>query len=630
MLGGRKIIGLCICRVHEEDSYKYITEFNRHLAEKGYRLFVYGTCADLYWDSISEKGETAVFELIDYDIVDALVIQEEKIRNKDIVKKIVQKAHAHKIPVITIGESIEGSVQASFDYEAGIEQVIRHVIDVHHMTNLHFISGHEGNPFSAAREAVFERVLTEKGLPFDRDMISYGDFWSVPTQAAVEKLIREDRLPQAIICANDTMAMTTCTTLKNNGYSIPDDIVVTGFDGIADTEYCSPQITSCFCSHRDITAKVAEVLEEYFNGNPLEKRYQVVPRLKIAESCGCGMHTEINVSEHLINLNDRFYGLQEGNRMLAEAASKAQTCENIAQVAKNYDLDIVNDMCCMINQSCIDETVNPLYMGESSFTKTMCKIIDLDGDRSFEPEDFLLEQLVPNMEKFLYREMPLIFVTLNFLHIPLGYVCFHFYEFSFADYNRMAFIVNSLDNAVGGFRNMQYQNFLKSQIEEMYQLDALTGLYNRNRFMREYDNLMEEFAQQEKRISVMLADLDGLKYINDNYGHGEGDIAIHTVAQALKSACPEKSICARFGGDELIAVCSGMVDPEEIDRRMEDFLKRYNENVGKPYTVAASLGVYVAEPTEDMKFEELLKKTDSLMYMNKAKRKKSMHLNQNT
>ena len=163
----------------------------------------------------------------------------------------------------------------------------------------------------------------------------------------------------------------------------------------------------------------------------------------------------------------------------------------------------------------------------------------------------------------------------------------------------------------------------------MYQLDALTGLYNRNRFMREYDHLIEEFEQEERRVSVMLADLDSLKYINDNFGHGEGDIAIHTVAQALKNACPERAVCARFGGDELIAVCTGMVDPGEIDRKMEEFLSRYNQNAGKPYTVAASLGVYVAEPTEDMTFEELLRKTDSLMYMNKAKRKQRLDLNQN-
>lgn len=177
---------------------------------------------------------------------------------------------------------------------------------------------------------------------------------------------------------------------------------------------------------------------------------------------------------------------------------------------------------------------------------------------------------------------------------------------------------------------MQYQNFLKRQIEEMYQSDTLTGLYNRNRFMREYENLMEEFEQEKRKVSVILADLDNLKYINDHFGHGEGDIAIHTVAQALKNACPESAICGRFGGDELIAVCSGIVDPGEIDRRMEDFLKSYNESAGKPYTVAASLGVYVAEPTEDMKFEELLKKTDTLMYMNKAMRKQALHLEQDS
>lgn len=629
MIDGHKIIGLCTCRVHDEECYRFITAINGYLVDRGYRLFVYATCADLFWDSVSEQGEISVFKLINYNVVDALVINEEKIRNKEVVGQLVKKAHAHGVPAITIGNSIEGSIDVGFDYAAGIEKVIRHVIDEHRITKVHFMSGFKGNPFSLEREGVFQRVLAEKGIPFSEDMISHGDFWSVPTQKATEKIIKSGELPQAIICANDTMAMNVCIVLKKHGYRIPEDVVVTGFDGIEDARLCTPQITTCHCNYADIAKKIAEVLEEYFTGKVLEKRYEVVPRLMIAESCGCGKHININVLEHLANLNDRFYGVQEGNRVLTETASKAQTCESIEQVARNYDLDIVNHMCCMINQTCVDESVNPLSTGEEVFTKTMCKIIDLNEERSFTPEDFPFDKIVPNIEKLLAGEMPLIFLALNFLHIPLGYVCFHFKEFDVADYNRITPIVNSLDNAVGGFRNMQYQNFLKKQIEEMYQLDALTGLYNRNRFMREYDHLIEEFEQEERRVSVMLADLDSLKYINDNFGHGEGDIAIHTVAQALKNACPERAVCARFGGDELIAVCTGMVDPGEIDRKMEEFLSRYNQNAGKPYTVAASLGVYVAEPTEDMTFEELLRKTDSLMYMNKAKRKQRLDLNQN-
>lgn len=627
MLGGYKIIGLCTCRVHEEESYRYVKEFNRQFTKKGYRLFVYATCADLYWNSISEKGEAAVYKLIDFDILDALIIQEERIRNKEIVFNLIEQANKHNVPVITIGENMEGSIAIAFDYQAGIEEVVRHVIEEHGITDLHFISGHKGNPFSVAREAAFERVLKEKNLEFRQDMISYGDFWSMPTQMAVEKLIQENRLPEAIICANDTMAMTVCSVLKSHGYSIPEDVVVTGFDGLEETRYCSPQITTCFCNHVDIAKMVADVLEKCFHKEPVEKYYLVVPELMIAETCGCGKHIEIDVAEHMININNRLYGLQEGNRLLIEAASKAQTCESIEQVVQNYDLDIVNSMCCLINQSSMDETINPLTESEETFTRTMYKIIDLGETRNFVPEDFPLEKIVPNIENSLFREMPLIFVALNFLHISLGYVCFRFWDFSFDDYNRINFIVNSLNNAIGGFRNMQYQNFLKKQIEEMYQLDALTGLYNRNRFMREYTRILNETEGKEKRISVMLADLDGLKYINDNFGHGEGDIAIHTVAQALQNACPKRAICARFGGDELIAVCTGMVDPGEIDRKMEEFLSQYNRNAGKPYKVAASLGVYVTESTEDTNFEELLRKTDSLMYMNKTKRKQSLHLN---
>ena len=151
----------------------------------------------------------------------------------------------------------------------------------------------------------------------------------------------------------------------------------------------------------------------------------------------------------------------------------------------------------------------------------------------------------------------------------------------------------------------------------MYKSDALTGLYNRNGFIKEYDKIIEECTDG---LTVILADLDDLKYINDTYGHGEGDVAIRAVALALKACCPEEAVCARFGGDEMIAVINGEYSGDikgDIDR----YLESYTASSGKPYKVSASVGIYKARPEETGDFKEILKKSDKLMYMDKAKKK---------
>ena len=74
MIGQYKIAALCISRIHDDSSYRIITELNKALTEIGYRLLVYHTCSDLYWKTPSDAGEITVYDLIDMRITDVLII----------------------------------------------------------------------------------------------------------------------------------------------------------------------------------------------------------------------------------------------------------------------------------------------------------------------------------------------------------------------------------------------------------------------------------------------------------------------------------------------------------------------------------------------------------------------------
>lgn len=138
-------------------------------------------------------------------------------------------------------------------------------------------------------------------------MVSYGDFWSIPTENAVKKLIAENRLPKAFICANDTMAITVCGVLADNNIKVPEDIIVTGFDGIEAIKFSVPKITSCLCSYEDMARETAEVLDKAFDGDNSPVRRMIVPRLVISESCGCRCAEPINTSLYLNNVNNRSF-----------------------------------------------------------------------------------------------------------------------------------------------------------------------------------------------------------------------------------------------------------------------------------------------------------------------------------
>ena len=115
--------------------------------------------------------------------------------------------------------------------------------------------------------------------------------------------------------------------------------------------------------------------------------------------------------------------------------------------------------------------------------------------------------------------------------------------------------------------------------------------------------------------------MDGLKYINDHYGHKEGDFAIRAVADALMEVCPEDTLGTRFGGDEMLAVCSTACNPVKIKSDFEQYFVDLNKQFRKEYTISASIGIYVAGENEVLGFDELIEKSDKLMYEEKARRK---------
>jgi len=151
-------------------------------------------------------------------------------------------------------------------------------------------------------------------------------------------------------------------------------------------------------------------------------------------------------------------------------------------------------------------------------------------------------------------------------------------------------------------------------------VDGLTGLYNRRGFAIEYQKLLAKTSQTD-RITVVLADIDGLKKINDKYGHAAGDVAISTVAAALRQACPQGSLCVRFGGDEMLAVYPGEAEMAQIRGRFYGYLEELNRTAEREFEVNASIGIFITEAGETPDFEEIVVQSDRLMYMEKEKRK---------
>lgn len=199
MLNGTKIIALCTSRIYDPQLQGFVEILNESLKKKGVRLWIYAINADIYWNEEKLTAEIHVFDYIPYDSVDAVIIMDEKIKSNTVSNRIISAAKKNNVPVIVVDGQYEGTISLAYDYAAGFEQVVRHVIEDHKVKNPHYMAGFEGNKFSEERKQVFIKVLSENGIAFDDSMVSYGEFWATPARIATQKLIDENRVPEAII-----------------------------------------------------------------------------------------------------------------------------------------------------------------------------------------------------------------------------------------------------------------------------------------------------------------------------------------------------------------------------------------------------------------------------------------------
>ena len=165
---------------------------------------------------------------------------------------------------------------------------------------------------------------------------------------------------------------------------------------------------------------------------------------------------------------------------------------------------------------------------------------------------------------------------------------------------------------------------LFQQIEHQSITDELTQLYNRRGFISFANSRLLHLRRDATPHYLFFIDMDGLKLINDKFGHQVGDDAISTCARLLKSAFRESDIIGRMGGDEFTVLAS-KVDKENSDDivgRVREAFKEFNQTSNLKYEVECSIGSYEMENFSEEAFNEALQKADELLYQEKREKRK--------
>ncbi len=166
------------------------------------------------------------------------------------------------------------------------------------------------------------------------------------------------------------------------------------------------------------------------------------------------------------------------------------------------------------------------------------------------------------------------------------------------------------------------QKELEESLRSLTITDPLTGLYNRRGLFTLAEQQVKLANRTQKWLSIVYADLDNLKSINDKFGHQEGDAALIRAADILRDTFRESDIIARIGGDEfvVIVISDERRSPDNTQDRLRKNLEACHAEANAGYTLSLSTGVAVYDPSHPMSFDSLLQEADRVMFLHKKKK----------
>src|SRR5215212_3786327 len=177
-------------------------------------------------------------------------------------------------------------------------------------------------------------------------------------------------------------------------------------------------------------------------------------------------------------------------------------------------------------------------------------------------------------------------------------------------------------------RDITEQKKIEETLRNSSLKDDLTGLFNRRGLLKQAAPYFDFARRQKENLLLLFIDLDGMKKINDEFGHNEGDNALINTAAILNSSFRSSDIIARLGGDEFTVLVTDLnASKEEAITRLNENLKAYNASETRGIKLAFSIGVATLEPERMTCFEELLEQADQAMYEQKRmKRRRATEL----
>ncbi len=618
----RKRIGVFIGEVGATYQKVALQAIISKAKELNYDTFIFASYG-LYSDDISyAQGEAGVIEIPNLALLDGIIVCEDTfdIPGMDVTLENRLKEEA-TCPVVYLRVPKEGFYNILADDEKAMEEVTRHFIYHHGFRDICFMKGKKDYIDAQERYQGFLNVMEEAGLGVTEHMVFQGNYWRDKGKEAVDWFMHgRDKYPQVIICSNDYMALSVCEELKKRGVLVPEEVCVSGYDNLEEARLYIPSLTTVNVPFDKMAARAVEMIDNVRKGKPQPRVEKVQTELVFRKSCNCGEQQEY---KEWPEMSQKIYiqhtQIQQTIFMTTELQGTYEEKEYL-QITEHYARNVIGFdkiYVCFCDENSREENK---YYAE----KMILKRIFWLKKRATECEEiFSTGELLP--EKYFQTEEPQAYMlfTIHYKSKCFGYIVVIFNENEWPDSFLQAYLVavaNAIEDA-----EVHREVLGLEKIKKIYLLDPLTEIYNRRGYENKLRELYEKADEENLYLSIVSIDMDGLKYINDNFGHAEGDHALKRLVKVMKGVAQEGDICARTGGDEFaMLLLSDRRDRQSgFAAAFNKALEEEEKRVKKPYPFGASFGICCINEEKNLSLMASVQMADKRMYVQKKRKKEN-------
>ena len=600
--------------MYRDYSASIIRSLDAYAREKGHRLDIFGTCSVPSNNPLHVIGYKSIFSVPSIHEYDGIILCYDTIDQGGLGKGLMEDllSDTDAPPVICIRSEITGFFNVVPDNRKIMHDIAEYVISKCKTGDIGFVTGRDDLIDSAERRAGFEDAMREKGYEVTEDLIFHGNYWINQGPETADFFIREDgSLPEAIICSNDYEAVTLIDELIQRGYSIPDDTMISGVDNIVEAGDHIPSLSTIEISEEALVNGAVEIMEKIFAKESAELYVTVSGNIIQRESTGdedegrdvfkalrdlkLSKANSIDAMREYVIISALF------DSALTREAAIQITLENLRDVPSVKDCYL-----CRYREN--DRMLSGYFVNKGDICTpsvgfTNCKLLP-DGFKDDYTGSLIYLPIAYRNEAYGYAVLVVDTTEPDFINEKVEYI-----------FMQAGQIVNRLE---------LYQKYFGiADIVSVYTKDPLTGLLNRRGFEQNISKMFDKDRNKLYDLAVVSIDMDGLKYINDTFGHNSGDEAIKQIAKCVYNALKSEEFVARMGGDEFEAVLI-MSDVGRIGqfiRSVRNNIKEVNKTGKYPYELSASIGTCELTAWSDL--VECMSKADKAMYLEKKAKKKN-------